>query len=76
MENHHLTDKQIYGLGFKIIEVLDGIPISQARHVLLETETLLLDCHMTDTKNARFKEKLSELKVSVVSREGSTEPHH
>ena len=57
MSDKYLNDKQTNEIAFKIIALLDGIPIGHARFILKEEDTLLLDTHVVDLKNPQFKIK-------------------
>lgn len=56
----YLTDKQSNALCFRIIKKMNGIPISQARHILEEASRMLMDFHLVDIENPQYKIKAEE----------------
>jgi len=55
-----LNEEKITDLSLKIIDLLVGVPLGQAHHVLENTKALLLDFHSVDPRSARFIEKQQE----------------
>ena len=52
---NHLTDAEIAALSFRIVELLDGVPIGQALTILTKDAPLLLhDGHTVNVTNPRF----------------------
>lgn len=61
------TEQKTNNICFKIIALLDGIPMGRAHYILNEAAALLNDCHIVDTEGPRFKMKLEEFGVSLAS---------
>lgn len=52
----HLTDEQMNALAFRVVELLDGVPVGQAMSILERWAPLILkDGHVVDVTNRRFK---------------------
>ena len=62
-----MTDQEYDTLSFKIIPLLNGIPLGEACHILKNTRAILMDFHIVDTEGPRFKMKLEEFGVSLAS---------
>lgn len=62
--SHYLDEEQENDLCFKIIRLLNGIPISQARNILRETHSIMLDTHLVDVGNPQYKIKAEEFDIS------------
>ena len=48
-------DTKALDAAVKIIPILDGMPLNQARYALRTAETLLLQTHKVDANNAELK---------------------
>lgn len=63
-KNYYLNDEQANTLSFKIIDLLKGIPISQAQDILENTLILLKDSHLVDIENPQYKIKAADFGIS------------
>lgn len=55
----NLTNSQMIEKEFKVVELLDKVPIGQAISIMERAKSRLLDCHMVDAKKACLpKERL------------------
>lgn len=53
-EPFYLSEKQKLKLAVEIVKILNGVSILQARHILDDAASLVMDCQLVDTENIRF----------------------
>ncbi len=64
MARDYLSDEQVDVLAVQIVKLLHGAPLGQVLRVLKRAHVVVLDGHVVDTSNGRFKSLEQELNLS------------